>query len=111
MGSAVTREGIVRDLDWMRSSGVGTVVAFAGPDVSAPGKVELAGGPAEGLVAATPAWWRLVRFAVAEAVRRGLEIGLHNCPGYSHSGGPWTRPEHAMRELVFERQAVRRAAG
>lgn len=111
MGSAVTREGIVRDLDWMRSSGVGTVVAFAGPDVSAPGKVELAGGPAEGLVAATPAWWRLVRFAVAEALRRGLEIGLHNCPGYSHSGGPWTRPEHAMRELVFEQGGQRRGVG
>ncbi len=111
MGTGVSREGIVRDLDWMAESGVGTVVAFAGSDVSAPGKVELAGGPSEGLVAATPAWWKLARFAVAEAVRRGLEIGFHNCPGYSHSGGPWTRPEHAMRELVFEQNGRRLGVG
>lgn len=101
MGTGVTREGIVRDLDWFRESGVGTAVIFAGPDVSAPGGVELDGGPSEGLVAATPAWWRMVRFAVEEASERGIEIGLHNCPGYSHTGGPWTTAGHAMRELVF----------
>ena len=101
MGTGVTREGIVGDIEWMAESGIGTAVIFSGADIAAPGPVEIAGGPGEGLVAATPKWWRTVRFAVEEASKRGIEIGLHNCPGYSHSGGPWTTAGHAMRELVF----------
>ena len=46
-------------------------------------------------------WWEMVKFAVAEAKRLGLELGLHNCPGYSTSGGPWITPELGMKKLVW----------
>ena len=102
MGTGVSKEGIVRDLDWFRDMGVGMATVFAVADTMRPGGADLKGGPMPDLVGGTPDWWRLLRFAVEEAAKRGIEIGVHNCPGYSHTGGPWVKPEHAMRDLVFE---------
>lgn len=102
MGTGVSKEGIVRDLDWFREMGIGSVTIFAMADSALPDPLELKGGPQPDLVAATPDWWKLVRFATEEAVKRGVEVGIHNCPGYTHTGGPWIRPKHAMRDLVFE---------
>src|SRR5690606_18208196 len=30
----------------------------------------------------------------------GIEIGLFNSPGWSQSGGPWVKPQQAMRYLA-----------
>ena len=38
---------------------------------------------------------------MAEAKRLGLELGIHNCPGYSASGGPWITVDKSMQELVW----------
>ena len=54
-----------------------------------------------GLVFTNDAWCDMVAFAAAEAKKRGLEIGMHNCPGYTVSGGPWITPETAMKKLVW----------
>ena len=54
-----------------------------------------------GLVFGNDAWCDMVAFAAAEAKKRGLEIGMHNCPGYTVSGGPWITPETAMKKLVW----------
>ena len=34
-------------------------------------------------------WLKLVTHAAREADRLGLELGIHNAPGWSSSGGPW----------------------
>lgn len=101
MGCNVTREGIVRDLDWFRRVGIGSATIFGLADACTPWATSIRNSPNEGLVAFTPAWWRLVRFACEEAEKRGIELGLHNCPGYTSTGGPWIPPKFAMRELVF----------
>lgn len=101
MGCNVTREGIVRDLDWFKASGIGSATIFGMADVCTPWATSIPGSRTEGLVAFTPPWWELVRFACVEAERRGVELGLHNCPGYTSTGGPWIPPRLAMRELVF----------
>ena len=36
----------------------------------------------------SPKYWEMVEFAASEAKRLGLEIGMHNCVGYSGHGGP-----------------------
>ena len=101
MGCNVTREGIVRDLDWFARVGIGSATIFGMADVCTPWAKSIPNSPTAGLVAFTPDWWRLVRFACEEAERRGIELGLHNCPGYTSTGGPWIPPRLAMRELVF----------
>ncbi len=49
----------------------------------------------------SPAWWALLEHAAREANRLGLELGMHNCAGYSASGGPWITPERAMQKVVW----------
>lgn len=101
MGSNVTREGIVKDLDWFAESGIGVAVIFALADICTPPPTEIYNPPTGKLVAFTPKWWELLKFACEEAEKRGIELGFHQTPGYSSTGGPWIPPRLAMRELVF----------
>ena len=101
MGCSVTKEGIVKDLDWFDGMGIGAATIFGMADICTPWATRIGDSPGEGLVAFTPEWWSLVRFACEEAEKRGIEIGVHNCPGYTSTGGPWIPPRLAMRELVF----------
>ena len=102
-GTAVTKEGIIRDLDAMLDAGIGGATIFQvarGPcsEVLAEGYED---DTNPGLVFGNDAWCDMVAFAAAEAKKRGLEIGMHNCPGYTVSGGPWITPETAMKKLVW----------
>ncbi len=47
-----------------------------------------------------------MQFAASEADRLGLELCMHNCPGWSSSGGPWIKPEFAMQTVVFSETPV-----
>src|SRR5439155_16883429 len=91
MNGNVTPDGITRDLEAMARVGVGGVQMF---DVGS----GIPKGPIETL---SPEWIRLVRHAVSEANRLGLSFTMHNCPGWSSSGGPWVTPERAMQQLVW----------
>ena len=101
MGSYVSKEGIVKDLDWFKETGIGAATIFGMADVCSPWATKIDNPPDGKLVAFTPEWWKLVRFACEEAEKRGIELGIHNCPGYTSTGGPWIPPRLAMRELVF----------
>ena len=48
----------------------------------------------------SPEWLELMRFAIKEGSRIGINVSMFNSPGWSQSGGPWIRPEEAMRYLV-----------
>jgi hypothetical protein len=39
--------------------------------------------------------------AIKEGERLGIEVGMHNGPGWSSSGGPWVTPEKSMQKLVW----------
>ena len=39
-------------------------------------------------------------FRSKKAGELGIQIGIFNSPGWSQSGGPWVKPEEAMRNLV-----------
>ena len=88
MGCNVSKEGIVKDLDWFKETGIGAATIFGMADVCSPWATKIKNSPNEGLIAFTPEWWKLVRFACEEAEKRGIEIGVHNCPGYTSTGGP-----------------------
>lgn len=103
-GTAVTKEGIVRDLDSMLEAGIGGATIFQvarGPSCSEALAEGYEDDTLPGFVFGNDAWCDMVAFAAHEAKVRGLEIGMHNCPGYSVSGGPWITPELAMKKLVW----------
>jgi hypothetical protein len=54
----------------------------------------------------SPEWLQLTAHAAKEADRLGLEFAMHNCPGWSSSGGPWITPELAMQQLVWSETFV-----
>ena len=93
----VTREGITADLEEMKRVGLGGVHIF-----NVDGKI-----PNGAIQCLSPEWFALVNHAVKEADRLGLELGLHNCPGWSSSGGPWITPELAQQEVVTSEATAR----
>jgi len=91
MNGNISREGITRDLEAMKEAGIGGVFNF-----------DVGTGVPKGPVAyASAEWTALKRFAMQEAERLGLDFTMHNCPGWSASGGPWITPELSMQEITW----------
>ena len=96
MNGNVTREGITADLEAMKRVGIAGLQVFeVGQGIPQ--------GPIEYL---SPEWAELMRYAIGEADRLGLEFDIHNCPGWSSSGGPWITPEYAMQILVWSETSI-----
>jgi len=93
----ISKEGITKDLEAMKEVGIGT--AFIG-NVNPP-EVD---GPVPML---SEKWWECMVHAVNEGKRIGVDIGTFNCPGWSMSGGPWVKPEMAMRYMVYSESDVK----
>lgn len=49
----------------------------------------------------------MFRFSLEEAKRLGMTVGVHNCDGWSTSGGPWVTPEYSMKEYVWSKINVK----
>jgi len=92
----ISKEGVTKDLEAMKEAGIGG--AFIGninPD-EVDGRVPLF----------SDQWWEIMVHAVNEGKRLGVNIGVFNCPGWSQSGGPWVKPEMAMRYLTYSETKV-----
>jgi hypothetical protein len=97
--SNVTKEGITKDLEWMKRVGLG---GFMLADVNyGRGQTVEPKTPF-----GTPAWYDAVRHAAAEADRLGLEMAIFSSPGWSETGGPWVKPEQAMKKLVWSETTI-----
>lgn len=101
MGSNVSAEGITQDLEALADAGFGGATIFGMSDVCTPWAGRIENSPTPGLVAFTDPWWKLVAHAAAEGRRLGIDVGVHNCPGYESTGGPWIPPELSMLEIVW----------
>ena len=96
MNGNVTKTGITRDFEEIAKSGLGGVQIFdVGCDIP-PGDVKF--GSAE--------WFDILRHAHNEAKRLGLKLGIHNCSGWSCSGGPWVKPADAMKVTMHSEIVV-----
>ena len=91
MNGNISREGITADLEAMAEVGIGGAQIF---NVSE----GIPDGPAPFM---TPQWLDLVKHAATEADRLGIELCLHNCAGWSSTGGPWITPEHSMQVVNY----------
>ena len=92
----VSKEGITKDLESMKQAGIGTVfignINWQGKDGNVPILSE--------------EWWGAMVHAVNEAHRIGIDVGVFNSPGWSQSGGPWIKPEMAMRYLTYSETKI-----
>src|SRR5690349_7475211 len=93
----ISCEGITLDLEAMQRVGLRGVLQFYA-SISIP----------EGPVAyGSDEWIALKRHALQEAKRLGISFAVHNCPGWSSSGGPWITPELSMKQLTWSELNVR----
>jgi hypothetical protein len=106
MGCNVSATGITKDLEAMKSAGIGGATIFSLADTTIPWAGVIGKSPTPEIVTFTEPWWKLVRHAALEAHRLGLELILHNCAGYESSGGPWITPELSLQEVVWSKTAV-----
>ncbi|WP_207492370.1 glycosyl hydrolase [Aridibaculum aurantiacum] len=95
MHGAVSREGITADLQAMKQAGIGGAYLMPIKDTSSaidykPQVRQL-----------TPQFWAMVKFAMKEADRLGLKIGMHVSDGFALAGGPWITPELSMQKVVW----------
>ena len=94
--AGVSKKGITADLEAMKSNGIGGayLMTIKGGKSSNPSLYEK---PVEQL---TPEWWEMVKFAMDEAKRLDLKLGMHVSDGFALAGGPWITPELSMQNVV-----------
>src|SRR3972149_11738641 len=91
LNSRVSKEGITRDLEQYRAKGIGGVLLF---DAGMP-----AGPMPSGPRFMSPEWLDMVKHALLEADRLGIEVSINLCSGWD-AGGPWITPEFAAKPVV-----------
>ena len=94
MNGNITKDGISKDLHWMKRSGIAGFMNFdAG--MSTPQIVP------ERLIYMDPGWKDAFAYATALADSLGLEMSVASAPGWSFTGGPWVKPQDGMKKLVW----------
>jgi hypothetical protein len=92
--SNITKEGITKDLEWMSRAGIGGMQladVASGQGQTVENKITFG----------SPQWLDAVRHAASEAQRLDLEMTIFSSAGWSLTGGPWVKPEQAMKKLVW----------
>lgn len=97
--SNITKEGITKDLEWMKRVGIkgfqlGDVAYGNGQTVD------------NKIIFGSPAWLDAVKHTATEADRLDLEMAMFTSAGWSLTGGPWVKPEQAMKKLVWSETRV-----
>jgi hypothetical protein len=106
MGSNFSKEGITKDLEAMKASGIGGATIFNIASAVQESHKPTLNNPWPDQTYRSPKYWDALRHAAAEAQRLGLEIGLHNTVGYSTTGGPWIDEEKNMQNIVSKSVTV-----
>ena len=103
MDDQISGAGITKDLEQMKSVGIGGALMFNISKYNESGPLNFV---EDGVKYLSPAWYRMVKHAANESDRLGLEFGMHNCPGWSATGGPWITPELAMQVVTVSTTEV-----
>ncbi|MBQ6142298.1 MAG: hypothetical protein IJI54_13565 [Kiritimatiellae bacterium] len=100
-GGNVAAPGITADLEAVKSAGIAGIKLFNGD--SARGAWP---GVPKQVKCLSPEWDALVGYFGDECRRLDLRMAMQVCPGWAMAGGPWIKPEHAMRHLAVSRTDV-----
>ncbi len=100
MNGNITKDGIQKDLDWMKQVGIGGFQNFDAnlfTPVVVPKK----------LVFMQPDWKDAFKFTTQLAVKNGLEMAIAGSPGWSVTGGPWVEPKDGMKKYVWTETRIK----
>ncbi len=98
MNGYVTKEGITADLEAIEGIGLAGAQMFT----VAQTMHDPEGQPVQGPIAfMSPQWRELVRHALDEGERLGLEMSIMNCEGWGQAGGHSVTPAQGMQKLVW----------
>ena len=100
MDGNITKDGIRKDLEWMNRAGIGGFHCFEA-SLGIPPIVE------QRLVFMSPEWQDAFRYAISMADSLDMETAIASCAGWSNTGGPWVKPEQAMKKLVWSEVRMR----
>ena len=100
MAGNITKEGITKDLESMKRQGVveATIINIGQnftKEVDLP-RVKFN----------SPEWIEMFRWALKEANRLGITIGIQTIDGYCTTGGPWITPELSMKQYVWTKTTI-----
>ena len=97
IGGNVAKPGITADFEAIKDAGLAGILLFHG-QFGSPWP-----GVSPQIKCLSESWDGLMGFVADECRRLGLSFSMHNCPGWAMSGGPWIKPENAMRNLIWTR--------
>ncbi|MDR2026966.1 MAG: hypothetical protein LBQ01_05315, partial [Prevotellaceae bacterium] len=100
IGGNVAAKGITADLEAIAEAGLSGIQLFHGQFGGAWPGVD------PQITCLSPAWEDALKHTAEECRRLGLKFTMQNCPGWAMSGGPWIKPENAMRHLAFSRTDI-----
>ncbi|MFS4482736.1 glycosyl hydrolase [Hyunsoonleella sp. 2307UL5-6] len=93
----MSKEGLTKDLESLADVGVGGILLF-----------NIGYGIPSGTIKYnSPEHIEMLTHAAKESERLGLNFGVHNCDGWSASGGPWISPEQSMKMVVHSETIVK----
>ncbi|MCF2948875.1 glycoside hydrolase [Paraglaciecola aquimarina] len=96
MSGNMSAAGITKDLEAISDAGIGGTLLFNVTQGVPLGNVKF--NSTEHI--------DLIGHLAKESQRLGLSFGMHNCDGWTSSGGPWITPEHSMKHLTFNETVV-----
>lgn len=101
MDGNVSKEGIRKDLEWMKRSGFGGFHQFDAGGVNMPRAAKVR------LPYLSESWKEAFRYAIRLADSLGLDATIASAPGWSSTGGTWVKPEDAVKKLDWTTVDVR----
>ena len=99
MNGNITKDGIAKDLAWMKRVGIGGMQNFDA-NLQTPQIVD------KRLVYMDAGWKDAFAFTAREADRLGLELAIAASPGWSETGGPWVPAEDGLKKLVWSETEI-----
>lgn len=94
MNGNITKDGIWKDLHWMKRSGIAGFHNFdAGLETPQIVKRRLA--------YMTPEWKDAFHYMLTVADSLDMEVTVASSPGWSETGGPWVKDEDGMKKIVW----------
>jgi hypothetical protein len=96
MSGNMSKAGLTKDLESMAKVGIGGLLLF---NITQ-------GIPNGPLKYNSEEHHEMITHAAKEAQRLGLSFGVHNCDGWSSSGGPWVKAEESMKMIVWSSKIV-----
>ncbi len=97
MSGNMSKVGLTKDIEAIAEAGIGGIILFNVTHLIPQGPVSFN----------SPEHIALTAHAAAECERLGLSFSVHNCDGWTSSGGPWVTPEHSMKQIVHREVVVK----